>query len=567
MVGAALYLVSRSLKNWLLVRLRKLTSPRYVIALLLGGAYLWFFLGLRHLPSQSATGGETAGRVAALLLLLAVIRWWLFGADRTALAFSPAEIQFLFPAPVTRRQLILFKLLRAQLLLLVNVLVWTLLIRRSGSGFSAVLHALSLWVLFSTLLLHRLGAALVRSGAGERVRSRPRAFGAAALGIVIVFIAALLGIQLSGADLSLPGGSSLELLRRAWEGLDSPAGRALLYPFRMLLAPVMATTLSTWAAAMVPAGAILGIHLIWVVLADRAFEEAALESSQRRAELLERWRREGRPVIPQDGRVRLSLPLSASGHPVPALVWKNLSKTLREDRPSMLFSAVVLLVVGAAIGAVGNGREGAATILFALGASWVVLLVFFGPQWIRNDLRADLTRLSVLRTFPISGAALMTGEVISSALVLSLYQLLLLAVTAIGALGATRLGITPGHVVRGLAVATFVVPALNVVAMGIQNAGALLFPSWVRADTRPGGVEALGQHLISGTLCLLLLVLAALPPAVLGYVIALVIYPLWGSAGLIPATLLAVAALILEAFLLLDWLGGRFDSLDLSELA
>jgi hypothetical protein len=182
MVNAALYLVSRSLKNWLLVRLRKLTSPRYLVALLLGGAYLWFFLGLRHLPSQSVTGGETAGRVAAVLLLLAVMRWWLFGADRTALAFSPAEIQFLFPAPVTRRQLILFKLLRAQLLLLVNVLVWTLLIRRGGSGFSAALHALSLWVLFSTLFLHRLGAALVRSGAGERVRSRPRAFGAAALG-------------------------------------------------------------------------------------------------------------------------------------------------------------------------------------------------------------------------------------------------------------------------------------------------------------------------------------------------------------------------------------------------
>jgi hypothetical protein len=84
---------------------------------------------------------------------------------------------------------------------------------------------------------------------------------------------------------------------------------------------------------------------------------------------------------------------------------------------------------------------------------------------------------------------------------------------------------------------------------------------------RPGGVEALGQHLISGTMCLLLLVVAALPPAVLGYVVALLVYPSWGTAGLIPATLVAVAALILEAFLLLDWLGGRFDSLDLSELA
>jgi len=447
------------------------------------------------------------------------------------------------------------------------VVVWTVLIRRSSTASATVLHALALWVLFSTLFLHRLGAALVRSEASERVRSRPRALGAAAMGLVIVLIAALLGVQLSGVALSLPAGSSLELLRRAWHWLGTPAGHALLYPFRLLLVPVMATTLSPWAHAMVPALALLGLHLIWVIRADRAFEEAALEASQRRAELMERWRREGRPAIPQEGRVRLSLPLSPSGHPIPALVWKNLSKTIREDRPSMLFAAVVVLVVGAAIGLVGDGREGAASILFALGASWVVLLVFFGPQWIRNDLRADLARLSVLRTFPVSGATLMTGEVISSAAVLSLYQLMLLAVTAGGALGATRLGLTPGHVVQALTVAVFVVPALNVVAMGIQNAGALLFPSWVRSDMRPGGVEALGQHLISGTLCLLLLVVAALPPAVIGYVIALLIYPSWGAAALVPATLLAVAGLLLEAFLLLDWLGGRFDSLDLSELA
>ena len=31
--------------------------------------------------------------------MLSVQRWWLFGNDRSALAFTPAEIQFLFPAP------------------------------------------------------------------------------------------------------------------------------------------------------------------------------------------------------------------------------------------------------------------------------------------------------------------------------------------------------------------------------------------------------------------------------------------------------------------------------------
>ena len=44
------------------------------------------------------------------------------GPRERLLAFSPAELQFLFPAPVTRRQLVQFKLVRAQLVILVNIL-------------------------------------------------------------------------------------------------------------------------------------------------------------------------------------------------------------------------------------------------------------------------------------------------------------------------------------------------------------------------------------------------------------------------------------------------------------
>ena len=46
----------------------------------------------------------------APLLALAYVSWtWIFGADRTALAFSEAEATMLFSAPVSRRALILYK--------------------------------------------------------------------------------------------------------------------------------------------------------------------------------------------------------------------------------------------------------------------------------------------------------------------------------------------------------------------------------------------------------------------------------------------------------------------------
>src|SRR5207344_1739462 len=135
---------------------------------------------------------------------------------------------------VSRRELIVFKLVRAQVLLLINAVVWTFLIRRSGDTASTLLHGIALWTLFSTLFLHRLGAALVRSGAEERIRQRAGSRGAAVLGVVILVTAAMLGVQLSGVEL-VPHGSGIgDMLRTAWAGLDSPAGLALLFPFRIL---------------------------------------------------------------------------------------------------------------------------------------------------------------------------------------------------------------------------------------------------------------------------------------------------------------------------------------------
>jgi hypothetical protein len=329
---------------------------------------------------------------------------------------------------------------------------------------------------------------------------------------------------------------------------------------------VTAQTSGAWLLAMGPALFLLLVHLVWVIRADRKFEEAALEASVRRAESLERWKREGRVVAPREGTARYSLPLRASGHPVTALMWKNLSMTLREDRPSMFLALAVFLLVSGTIGAVSGGLEGASSMLFGLGASCLVALIFFGPQWIRNDLRADLPRLSVLRSFPLSGATLMTGEVLSSALVLSVYQSVLVLITAGGALGSTRLGIPPGMTLSGTAVLLLVLPVLNVVAMGIQNAGALLFPGWVRSQVRPGGVEALGQHMVSGAVGLILLVIGALPATAVGYGLVLLLYGSLGAVAVIPGTLLAMGALVLEAFLLLDWLGSRFDALDPSQI-
>ena len=52
--------------------------------------------------------------MGALVLLIVFALMWLIPTEPAALGFSEAEIAFLFPAPVTRRALVHFKLLNSQ---------------------------------------------------------------------------------------------------------------------------------------------------------------------------------------------------------------------------------------------------------------------------------------------------------------------------------------------------------------------------------------------------------------------------------------------------------------------
>ena len=264
MISAVLYLSARSLRNRLRVQLRRLRTPRQAIALVVGALYFWYFL-LRPARGEgfgaSLLGSDWTLLLATVALALLVAKWWLFGADPRALAFTPAEVQFLFPAPVSRRGLVHYKLLRAQLFILVNTVIWSVLLRGGGASLSAWLRATALWVLFSTLFLHRLGAALATASvvghgaAGRRRHAIP----------VAVFAGGALALAYSAAV-------SAPVLTAAWnlgltsffealaDVLRSRLPSAVLLPFRALVAPTFSLALEQWVRLLPPAVLIMLAH-------------------------------------------------------------------------------------------------------------------------------------------------------------------------------------------------------------------------------------------------------------------------------------------------------------------
>src|SRR6476661_3016884 len=350
MIGVFGYLTWRSAQNRLSRQIRHLRSPRYLIALLLGLAYLWFMvIEQRSSPAVGEMPDQRVLELVGALALMGAVAWgWVFGVERRVLAFTPAEVTFLFSGPVSRRGLIQFKLLRSQLLILFNALLWTLILSHERFGVSPWIRVISIWVLLTTLSFHRLGASFVRSSLAQhgRLGLQHRVVSLVVLGFVVIAFAWSLADTLPGV-LAARGTGLQPLLKAAVHAAEHPLANAVLYPFRLMIQPLTARTLAEWLRALWPAVILLVLHYVWVIRSDSAFEEAAAEVSLKHAQSLSRHQRTAGRPIPSLRPTGAVLPLSASGWPAGAILWKNLvaaTRTRRVRNTGLMFCGAAALI-------------------------------------------------------------------------------------------------------------------------------------------------------------------------------------------------------------------------------
>ena len=561
MIDALLFLTRSTIRNRLLFQARRLRHPRYALALVLGAAYFWLIL-LRPAvqPSRAPTsvwmGAELVASVGILLLLLG---GWVFSGEPMALAFSAPEVQFLFPAPLTRRGLISYKLFRAQLIILFNAVIWVFVLRRSGSVLAAPLRFLGTWMLFTNLSLHRLGAALVRTSLLEHGRAGVRRHlpaivlgGACLVAMAFILRAAVPAIRAAGA-----GG---EILQAVSNAANLPAARALLFLPRVIVGPSFAQTSSEWLRAAGAALVMLLAQVVWVIRSDVAFEEAAVQASAERARRMDAWRRRSaRPRSSTRKKVKRTLALAPTGAPALAIVWKNTLLLMRTGRVGSIVGLAVMAVVLSlpSIDSVGfNHRFVAVWALAMIG-----LLIVLGSRVLQNDFRQDADHLATLKTLPLAGARLVGAEVVSSALPISAMQLVLMFVAYVATLGDADLPVNLGTRTSLLFMSPLVLSSVNVTTVTIQNGAALLFPSWIRAaPVVGGGIEAMGQGILATGMLLLTFLVALLPAAA---AFAAVWWLLSGVPKVwIVALTIAAAVLLVETWWGIRGLGRRFERLE-----
>jgi hypothetical protein len=185
----------------------------------------------------------------------------------------------------------------------------------------------------------------------------------------------------------------------------------------------------------------------------------------------------------------------------------------------------------------------------------------------RNDLRQDLARLPLLKTWPVRGAALIRGEVLApTAIVTAVAWLLLLTAALLGGglkAGSGEANAFQAHRVSYLTAAMVLAPAIVLAQVVVQNGLAVLFPAWVAVGTsRARGIDAMGQRLLMLAGILLTLVVSLLPGVIAAGALAFLVYQFTGATLVLLPALVVVLVIAGECWLAIEGLGRILERTD-----
>lgn len=577
MIQALLYLQYQSTRNRFISRLKQFKRPAFIIGLVISGLYFYFFL-IRNLflfgnpmdESPWSSSGwfsdpQLAESLGALVLLVIVLFMWLVPRKRAMLAFTEAEVAFLFPAPITRHGLIHFKLLRCQLGLLLSVLFLTVISSAvSGSG-RIFYHAAGFWVILSTLNLHSVGASFTLTMLMDRgLSTRKQRFAILTpvfAGLVVVGVWMVRTLPLLAAHPLANIGAAADYGRQMLIFGPMPI---LLYPFRLIMGPFLATDASGMLHMLWPALLLLAAHYWWVIRSNVAFEEASVETSKKLAKKFAAMRA-GDWQTPEEkykGK-RPPFRLAPVGHQSVALLWKNLIGAGRE------FTSRAWIMLAAVVPGILLMMWVMATLtswLLVVNAFLVTLVLWsllMGPLFLRHDFRQDLPQADMLKMYPMRGWQIALGEILAPALLLTTVQWLLLILLAVFLLlmGGSHLGY--GRLVVIVFTPAILLPMFNLISWLIPNAIALLFPIWFRASKESAcDIRAVTYQMIFAAGQFLVFTIALLPAATVFFVLIKFV----PNTGLTMPVAAVVAALVLavEAALGVLLLGSLFERFDVS---
>lgn len=528
-------LIGLQSKGWLRKVGRSLRTVHGALLALFGLLILvpWFLSVI--LTSQEASGVSPdairrygpPGLIAYCLLIA------LISSGERALYFSPGEVNFLFPAPFTRRQLLIYKIAISMFLGLLTSLFFTVFFGRYAQWFVAAYLGLFLTFLFlqlTSMLINFMALSI-----GTRAYSRMRKI---AMALIIVGVGAIL--LRSGA---LAGGVRGLTVQLEQSGL----WRAVTAPLQCLVETFL-TAKGEWLALLKYAGLsvlVNGVMVCLVLLMDAHYLEAAASTSERIYAQLQRARRGEVSWSPKksSGKPRLRAPMLPYWGGVGPIAWHQMTTALRSLSRLVILGIIFIPLLSTMMAtrrADGSGMG--SLVVFNL----LLFMTLFLSGLLPFDFRGDLDRMELLKTLPIPNWRIVVGQLMVPVLIVSFFHIVFLLIYSF---------VEPRTDPRLYSLMLLIVP-LNFLMFSLDNLVFLFFPSKVMI-ANPGDIQAMGRT----TLLVLLKTLVLLVVVGLAGLLGAFVYFVTGRAWL-PAVVTATVMVSLAGISLiplLSWAFAKFD--------
>ena len=557
MTRAFLFAISRMSWNRVMSRLRRLREPRYILSGVAAAAYFWF-LFFRHTAQVKTIPhayGQDITTITALVLLSVFIGAWGLPQQSGGLEFSEAEIHFLFAAPLSRWQLLFYKFLRSQWRVMFTVfMMWIFGVRRSG-------NVLGMYAAFAVMSIYFTMTAL------GRARLKLAGVGAIARMVIVALLLAALSILVtksvssSVTTLGPNAGGAAAVVHALERGLDRPVFHALLFVPRFFAGAIFERTTAGLAVSILGLAILATLFFFAAVRLNVSFEEASIEVSN------ERRKRRSRMTQRHFGttvtlRTRIPFPLAPSGRPEYALLWKNLIATMRVSLTQVAILILPMITVAAVL---LYGGPGSAEVSLLLTCMLALGFILFGPMAVRTDLRADIGKLDILKSYPIAGEWIVSAEMAAPLALISAAELVLL-MTAWALAAHVDKFADFGRPEYAVIAIIFIVP-ITAIELLIQNAIVILFPAWTAVPSREAarGFLAMGQRVLLMVGQVITLCFAAIPAAIVGVPCLLLAQRfLSGGIALAVSAVPPAAVLVAEIWIAIRLLGAQFDAIDVT---
>ncbi len=341
------------------------------------------------------------------MLMLSVIN----SPTERALAFLQAEVDFLFPAPFSRSQLLFYKLAQRVVPLLGVSVLLSIWMRTLGSSWIAV------WcgVLLTLWFLHL--ATLCVALAGQRLQ-RVRFARTCRFVVLLILMAIVAGAWWVGR--SIPEATPLEMLKAF---AATPLGTMLALPGLAFARTIGAETL--WPEALLWAAAALGINLALLTLAvrlDAPWLEAGAESSRKLAQRLEEFKKTGGMTTSVGRFAGMRLPMPPRWRGVGPLLWRQAITGIRRGARGLVFVGVMLVILSVPLLLGESEGVGWRNAFRPMGGIALFYMSLFLPQILRLDFRGDVDRMDVLKSLPASPRAISLAQVLVPTILVTVAQ-------------------------------------------------------------------------------------------------------------------------------------------------